>query len=252
MIKEFNIFRKHGKQYISDLEKAQLPAIFRGRPEISTDITDEEADQLVELCPAKAIGRDNRLFINIGRCVFCNECVFACPGKITFTPDYRMAVNRPEQLIVRAGESGLLRLDKEVIRPEIRRLFKRSLKLRQVSAAGDNSGEMELNASGNVNFDMGRFGIEFVASPRHADGVVVTGPISQNMAEALRITWEAVASPKILVLVGSDAISGGLFEGSQAINRSFLENHQPDLYIPGNPAHPLTFIFGLLNLVGRV
>ena len=110
---------------------------------------------------------------------------------------------------------------------------------------------MELNAAGNVNFDMGRYGIEFVASPRHADGIVITGPISQNMAEALQICYDAVPSPKIIILAGTDAISSGIFSGSAALNRAFLTSHHIDLYVPGNPPHPLTFINGVLDLIGR-
>lgn len=110
---------------------------------------------------------------------------------------------------------------------------------------------MELNAAGNVNFDMGRFGIEFVASPRHADGVVVTGPVSKNMADALQITWEAVPSPKIFILAGTDAISGGVFSNSPALDRNFPLLDKADLYIPGNPMHPLSFIHGILDLLGR-
>jgi Ni,Fe-hydrogenase III small subunit len=138
-----------------------------------------------------------------------------------------------------------------LIRKEVRKLFKNSLKLRQISAGGDNSGEMELNASGNVNFDMGRYGIEFVASPRHADGIVITGPITANMAEATQICYEAVPSPKIIILAGTDAISGGIFSDSKAIQRDFLDKYPVDLYVPGNPAHPLTFINGILRLLGK-
>jgi Ni,Fe-hydrogenase III small subunit len=156
-----------------------------------------------------------------------------------------------ENLLIREGEDRPLLFEPEAVRPEIRNLFKKSLKLRQVSAGGDNSAEWELNASGNANFDMHRYGIEFVASPRHADGVVVTGPVSSNMAEALRITYEATPVPKILVLAGVDAISGGIFEGSPAIDRSFLENYPADLYIPGNPPHPLVIVNALLDLCGR-
>ena len=130
-------------------------------------------------------------------------------------------------------------------------MFRRSLKLRQVSAGGDNSCEMELGATGNVNFDMGRYGIEFVASPRHADGIVITGPVSENMSRALEICYEATPAPRLIILVGTDAISGGLFAGSPAIKRNFIENHHIDLYIPGNPAHPLTFINGLMDLLGK-
>jgi Ni,Fe-hydrogenase III small subunit len=121
--------------------------------------------------------------------------------------------------------------------------------LRQVSAGGDNSNELELNACGNVNFDMGRYGIEFVASPRHADGVVITGPITENMAEPLQICYDAIPHPKIIVLAGTDAISGGLFEESPAVNRGFLARYPVDLYVPGNPIHPLTFINGILALM---
>jgi Ni,Fe-hydrogenase III small subunit len=120
-----------------------------------------------------------------------------------------------------------------------------------VSAGGDNSAEMELNAAGNVNFDMGRYGIEFVASPRHADGIVITGPISGNMSEALQICYDAVPTPKIVVLAGTAAISGGIFSGSPELRRKFIETIKPDLFVPGNPPHPLTFINGILDLTGR-
>jgi Ni,Fe-hydrogenase III small subunit len=154
-------------------------------------------------------------------------------------------------LVIQADQNTPITLDPDRVREEIRTLFRRSLKLRQVSAAGDASNEMELNAAGNVNFDMGRYGIEFVASPRHADGLVITGPISENMAEALQICYDATPSPKLIILCGTDAISGGLFSGSPALNREFLSKYPVDLYVPGNPVHPLTFINGVLELIGR-
>ena len=165
--------------------------------------------------------------------------------------DYKIAANSKEALIIRQGQDKPVVLDPEKIRKEVRSFFKQALKLRQVSAAGDGSCEMELNAAGNVNFDMGRYGIEFVASPRHADGIVITGPVSENMAEALQICYDAVPDPKIVILVGTDAISGGIFAGSPALDRSFLEKYPIDLYVPGNPPHPLTFINGVLDLIGR-
>ena len=185
------------------------------------------------------------------KCTFCGECAIAFPDKIHFTNDFKIATNDPDNLIVRSGNHEV-KLNPVMIRKEIQKLFSGSLKLRQVSAAGDNSCEMELNAAGNVNFDMGRFGIEFVASPRHADGIVITGPISENMAAALQICYDAIPAPKIIILVGTDAISGGIFAGSPALNRSFLEKYHIDLYIPGNPAHPLTFINGVLSLLGKI
>jgi Ni,Fe-hydrogenase III small subunit/ferredoxin-like protein FixX len=246
---ELHILRRHGVQFVKAVTKVELHELFRGRPVIETDIANNELNALIQLCPADAIG-SNPASIDIGKCLFCNECHFALPDKIKFTNDYKIASNIRENLIVKAGQ-GKLTLTPEFVRSEIRLLFGNALKLRQVSAGGDNSAEMELNASGNVNFDMGRWGIEFVASPRHADGLVVTGPITENMAEALQIAYDAVPSPKILILVGTDAISGGLFRKSIAVNREFLSKYTVDLYVPGNPPHPLTFINGILEMIGK-
>jgi Ni,Fe-hydrogenase III small subunit len=248
MFESFKILRHQGKQFIPDLTTAEVPGIFRGRPLISKVIIDET--KLLELCPTHALS-SNPLRIDLGRCTFCGECAFTYPSKIQFTKDYKISSNIREKLIIGEGESGTIEVDQDKVRKEICRLFGGSLKLRQVSAAGDNSCELELNACGNVNFDLGRFGIEFVASPRHADGIVITGPISQNMAEPLQICYDAVPDPKIIILAGTDAISGGIFAESKAIDRSFLERYPIDLYVPGNPVHPLTFINGVLSLLGK-
>ena len=144
-----------------------------------------------------------------------------------------------------------LSFESSTVRKEIYRLFGQSLKLRQVSAGGDNSCEWELSASNNVQFDMSRFGIDFVASPRHADGIVITGPISENMAEPLQRCYNAIPEPKIIILAGTDAISGGIFADSPAIDRSFLSKYNVDLFISGNPVHPLTFINGVLELTRK-
>ena len=249
MINEIKILHDHGIQYVKDLRNATLTPLFRGRPVVNPDVPQDDVDALVAMCPSKAIGA-SPLSIDLGKCVFCRECEFAFPHAVRFTNDYHIAASRREDLVVRAGEDRPITVDTTLLRKKVRKLLGPSLKLRQVSAAGDNSCEMELNASGNVNFDMGRMGIEFVASPRHADGIVITGPISKNMAEALQICYEATPEPKIVVLVGSDAISGGLYANSPALDRSFLERYHVDLYVPGNPAHPLTFINGLMDLLG--
>lgn len=247
MLTTLKILHHQGKQYIPDLRNARVPGIFRGRPEISDEQVNEEA--LVDLCPLGAIMMQP-LRIDLGKCAFCGECSRLFPGKIKFTTDYKLSVNQRESLIVKEGSVNQLTVDPDLVRSEIRKLFKGSLKLRQVSAAGDNSTELELNACGNVNFDMGRYGIEFVASPRHADGIVITGPISKNMAEPLQITYDAIPSPKIIILAGTDAISGGIFNGSPALDRKFIEENHIDLFVPGNPVHPLTFINGLMDLLG--
>jgi Ni,Fe-hydrogenase III small subunit len=247
MLKTVKILYHQGKQYIPDLRKAKVPGIFTGRPEISPEKVDEKA--LINCCPTGAI-TVAPVSIDLGKCTFCSECVRLFPGKVKFTTDYRMATNERSRLIIKQGINVPVTLNPEIIRKEIHKLFGGSLKLRQVSAAGDNSCELELNACGNVNFDMGRYGIEFVASPRHADGIVITGPISKNMAGPLQMTYDATPSPKIIILAGTDAISGGIFAGSKAIDRSFIEKNHIDLYVPGNPVHPLAFINGVADLLG--
>lgn len=246
MISNIKILYHQGKQFIPDVTKAKVPGIFRGRPIIFTNKVDEQL--LSELCPTDAIGT-NPVSIDLGKCTFCGACARKFPDKISFTKDYKIFANKRENLIIYEGADKPLVLDKSCIRKEIRSLFGGSLKLRQISAAGDNSCEWELNAAGNVNFDMGRFGIEFVASPRHADGIVITGPISENMAEPTQICYDATPDPKIIILAGTDAISGGIFSGAPAINRSFLDKYPIDLCVAGNPVHPLTFINGLLALI---
>lgn len=246
MLQEIKIIHHNGKQFIPDPTSAEVPAPFRGRPEISLEKVDE--NMLVNCCPLNAISV-KPVTINLAKCNFCGECAFRFPEKIKFTNDHIISTNKLENLIISEGEKNKIEVDQNIINPRIKTTFGKSLKLRQVSAGGDNSCEFELNACGNANFDMGRYGIEFVASPRHADGVVVTGPISKNMAEALKITWEAIPSPKLFILCGVDAISGGIFAKSAAIDRSILKDIKVDLYIPGNPPHPLTIINGLISLI---
>jgi len=248
MLDNLKILFHQGKQYIPDVTTAKVPGIFRGRPVISTEkINDTE---LVEICPTGAISA-NPVCIDLGKCTFCGECAIAFPDKIQFTTDYKITTNERSRLIIRESKDEPVELNPGIIRKEISDYFSGSLKLRQVSAGGDNGCEMELNACSNVNFDMGRFGIEFVASPRHADGIVITGPITENMAQPLQICYDAIPEPKIIILAGTDAISGGIFEGSPALNRSFLSKYKIDLYVPGNPIHPLTFINGVLELIKK-
>ncbi len=248
MFENLKILWHQGKQFIPDVTTANLPGIFRGRPIISREKVDELA--LIELCPTQAIAA-NPVSIDLGKCTFCGECAIQFPQKISFTKEYKISTNERDSLVIKEGIDEPILVNPALVRKEIHRFFGSSLKLRQVSAAGDNSCEWELNASNNVQFDVSRFGIDFVASPRHADGVVITGPISINMAEPLERCYHAIPEPKIVILAGTDAISGGIFAGSPALDRSFLNKYHIDLYIPGNPVHPLTFINGVLSLLKK-
>ena len=240
------ILRSHGWQYIPDLDAVTLTEEFRGFPILSETKEKGDIERAAKLCPTGAI-TTAPLTLDMGKCLFCGECQRCAPRNIRFTNEHRLAVTRREDLVVKAGDTAP-KFDTSFIRPEIARYFGQALQLREVSAGGDCSVEMELNATGNVNFDFGRYGVGFTASPRHADGLVLTGPISQNMAEALDICYNSIAEPKILVVCGSEAISGGLYADSPAVDRSFLDKYHVDLWLPGAPTHPLCFIDGITRL----
>ena len=169
---KIKVLHSHGWQYIPDLNDVTLTEEFRGRPELTAteDMADVEA--AAKLCPTGAISAAP-FSLDLGRCLFCGECALRAPRNIRFTNDYKIGSTSREALVV-TPETKQIDFHPELVRKEIPKLFSRSLKLRQVSAAGDASIEMELNATGNVNFDFGRYGVEFTASPRHSDGVVRT------------------------------------------------------------------------------
>ncbi len=181
-------------------------------------------------------------------CANCGHCAAVCPSaRLSFSNDVRLASTDRQGLVLSQLRHNL---DPLRVSEALHRRFGRSLKLRSVSAGGCNACELEVNALTNVNFDIGRFGIDIVASPRHADGLVLTGPVTRNMAEALQLCWDAMPAPKIVIVVGACAISGGPFAGAPALDRQFLEQLAPTLYVPGCPPHPLTFVRGVLDLLG--
>lgn len=248
MYKGIKIRLAQGEPVIKDIHNVKLPALFRGMPKLSPEKCPDGCNICAEACPSDAISL-NPIKIDLGKCTFCPTCSEACPENvIEFTNEYHLSCSSREQLIF-SGNTPFIK--PQTASEEIKKHFGRSLKLRQVSAAGCNGCELELNALGNVNFDMGRYGIEFVASPRHADGIVITGPLSKAMSLALYDTYEAVPEPKIVIAFGACAISGGIFKNSTETDRSFFDKFKVDLFIPGCPPHPLTFISGVLDWLGR-
>jgi Ni,Fe-hydrogenase III small subunit/NAD-dependent dihydropyrimidine dehydrogenase PreA subunit len=227
-----------------------LPALFRGRPVLDPDRCVTGCTACVDVCPTGALRvTESGLELDIGRCIFCGDCAAACPeGAIAFSRDWRLASSQRQGLVT----TGDCPLQVDVLSRELRRLLGRSLRLRQVSAGGCNGCEVEVNALGYVVFDSSRFGIDFVASPRHADGVLVTGPVTANMREALLITYQAIAEPKLVIAASACAISGGLYRDHPEVSNGVEGLLSVDLYVPGCPPHPLTILDGILRLLGRL
>lgn len=246
MFKSLRVRLAQGKQYIADVRTAK-PTGFRGMPRIAADACASGCAECAGACPTGAIALEP-LTIDLGRCLLCNECVTACPeAKISLSPEPRMGTASRADLIVSAKSEARTHVRAN---EGLAKMFKRSLKLRQVSAGGCNACELELNATANVNFDLGRFGIEWVASPRHADALVVSGTLTRTMKDAVRLAWEAMPEPRFVVAVGACAISGGLYDGAAGVERSFIDETIPALYVPGCPPHPLTFVNAILDLLG--
>ncbi len=176
-------------------------------------------------------------------------------GTCLFSPEEWPAYTREISLASRT-RAGLIVQDElprlEALDERLRRLLGRSLRLRSVSAGSCNACESELVATGNVVFDLSRFGIQFVASPRHADGIVITGAVNANMRQALARTYAAVPDPRIVIAVGACAASGGPFRGSEQAGHGVPPEIPVDLWIAGCPPHPLTILDGLLALLGRI
>lgn len=231
-----------------------LPDRYQGALRLDPARCAERCRECLSVCPTEAlVTRDGgRVGLDLGKCIFCWQCVEVCPTKaVAPTGDFRMAVRRREDLWLGAPGREELRLA-TALDEKLRRLLGRSLRLRQVSAGGCNACEADTNVLGTIGWDLGRFGIQFVASPRHADGLLITGPVSRNMELALRKTYEAVPEPRMVIAVGACAIAGGPFRGHAEVCDGADRVVPVDLYIPGCPPHPLTILDGLLRLVGRL
>ena len=250
----FDVIRARMRQGIRTAAfppEAVLPERFRGRPVLDPSRCTTACRECAMRAPSAAIRvrEDGAPELDLGACLFSPEEALACPaGAIGYTTDYRMAGSSRDALRTTGGEVDLA----HALDERSRRLFGRSLKLRSVVAGSCNGCEAELVALGNVVFDLSRFGVQFVASPRHADGIVVTGAVNTNMRLALEKTYAAVPPPKLVIAVGACAISGGPFVGSPEVAGGIGDILPVDLWVPGCPPHPLTTIDGLLRLLGAI
>ncbi len=255
---------------------AEPPDGFLGRPVIDFERC-TTCDLCAEACPTGAISiiqsnNEKVLSLNYGDCIFCGECAVACPDAVRMTKEFQLATTTKENLVTRArykeDGQGVFRFSGMVNAPgpndrsmeeignqlkeKIHKLLGRSLHIREVDAGSCNGCEIEITALNNPTYDIERFGIHFVASPRHADMLLVTGSVTRNMEIAVKHTYEATPDPKIVVAVGACAIGGGIFGKSYA-SCGGVDNVLPvDVFIPGCPPRPEAILHGILLAVGRM
>jgi Ni,Fe-hydrogenase III small subunit/formate hydrogenlyase subunit 6/NADH:ubiquinone oxidoreductase subunit I len=241
-------------------EPARVSEHFRGRP--AFDFAKwHDARPAAEICPTGAItvddeGAQQQVAVDYGRCIFCGQCAeVSMDGAVTITQEFEMATRDRRDLVLtsysipnRAGQQGV----GDSLRTRIHDVLGRSLAIRQVDAGSCNGCELEINALNNPVHDIERFGIHFVASPRHADMLLVTGPVTRNMELALRKTYDATPKPKVVVAVGACGISGGIFGVNYATRGGVDQVIPVDVFIPGCPPRPEALLHGILLAVDRL
>ncbi|MGV8905409.1 MAG: NADH-quinone oxidoreductase subunit NuoB [Acetobacterium sp.] len=235
---------------------------FSGKPEIDLEKC-TRCGECVKRCPSSAIVFDkdtDSIGINYDECVFCSLCEEVCPVEaVKMTTKFELAQKdrndlRKSPIIVE--ESIFLDQSYELVcselRTNIRKTFGRSLHIREVDAGSCNACDSEINALSNPFNDIERLGINFVASPRHADMLLVTGTGTRNMQRALVKTYNATPDPKLVVAVGACACSGGIFKDTYATSNGIDGIVPVDVYIPGCPPRPQAIIYGILKALDRI
>lgn len=230
-----------------------LPSVVRGRPQRLDGRCGNE-QTCIDVCPAGAIAAaGNGWTLDYGRCVFCGECSRACAyGAIATTPGFELAARDRRSLHVGGDHTEAAQSEAERLVQEIRRRLGRSLHVRHLDSGSCNGCDWEITTLTGPVYDIQRLSIDFVASPRHADLLLVTGTMTRNLQEAARMTYEAMPEPRLVVATGACAISGGVFAGSYAGTAGTDSILPVDVYIPGCPPRPEAIIHGLLTAVGRM
>jgi Ni,Fe-hydrogenase III small subunit/ferredoxin len=251
----------------------------RGRPEIDFAKW-KDARPAAEACPTGALAcadrnRSRTVVLDLGKCTFCGLCAEADPA-VRMSHLTGLAARRREDLIASAvyelNEDGTQKPDPKVttstltqadaggrldalgaqVKSAVQRSLGRSLHIREVDAGSCNGCEVEIVGLNSPVYDIERFGIHFVASPRHADMLLVTGPVSRNMELALRKTYEATPEPRLVVAVGACGCSGGIFGQNYATVGSVDKVIPVDVYVPGCPPNPQALLRGILTATGRI
>ena len=237
-------------------------SLFIGRPEIDLEKC-TRCGECVERCPSRAIvldKKENDIGINYDECVFCTLCEEICPvGAAKMTNEFELA--EKDRILLRKSpiiieERNIPDKSYEVICSElslnIKKTFGRSLQIREVDSGSCNACDSEINALNNPFNDIERLGIKFVASPRHADMLLVTGAATRNMQLALAKTYNATPDPKLVVAVGACACSGGIFKDIYATSNGIDRIVPVDVYVPGCPPRPQAILYGILKALDRV
>lgn len=225
------------------------PRAFRSRALLDPDaVSRSDASRSAEACLPGALSLDDRgrLRLDAGRCIGCGLCVAATSSQaIAMDHAYELASANRASLIV--GEELI---EAEIATAPLGGLFRRSLHIRHVDTGSDGAIEQEIAALMNPYYDLHRLGMFFTASPRHADALLVTGPVTLPMEEPLRRTYEAMPDPRVVIAAGTDACSGSIWIGPEV--RGGVDRVLPvDVYIPGDPPSPVALLHGLLLASGR-
>jgi len=231
-------------------------------PEVIADqLTSAIAQRLVDVCPTAAFRIEEHnsrphLVLSYGDCIGCGRCFEPGQGAVVAAKSIWCCGQVKDRLmrkwdIESHEELAFPTPDPESTRMQIQALFGRALNIRQLDAGSCNGCEVEIAALTNSYYDVERFGIHFVASPKHADMLLVTGPVTRNMADAVKATYEAVPAPKLVVAVGACGCSGGIFAGGHAVVGAVDALIPVDGYIPGCPPTPAMLVTGILEVLRR-